>query len=412
MQLLSDLHEAHRRACKNKWTRPVVQKFNRRKEEGLQALALSLWFRTYSPGPMLCKMEYRPRKREVFVPAFEDEIVDHLYCMYTEELFLRLCTEDLYSGIKGRGNSYGIDRLERHIRQESLNFTVPCYVLKMDIRGYYLHMLRPVLLEICLDGLRKMASRRITKRSALRWGDVVDVDYVEYLTRVIVTQDPLKDCRRVAPLSEWDDLPPEKSFFHMEAGRGVPPGKLTSGLFGNLYLNGMDHFLKRELHCRHTGRFTDDFYVVSADRSLLLSLVPRIEEYLGRERGLELQKGKTRIFDVRKGVPFLGAFVLPHRRYMENRTVRRMRARLDEVQLNLKHDRGVSSAHSALNSYLGLMSQFRGYNMARQVMLEQHRFHKYGHFTLGMKKFVPFTPLSLKPREDEKQGFPIPEPGP
>ena len=298
-------------ACKNKWTRPLVQKFNRKKEENLQTIALSLWFRTYKPKLMLCKMEHKPRKREVFVPAFEDEIVDYLYKIYTDEIYLRLYIQDLYSGIKGRGTKYGVERLEMHIRQESRNYTEPCYVLKGDIKGYYPHMIRQLLYEICLDGLRKMSCHRITKRSPLRWCDVVDMDFVEFLTGQIALQDPTENCKRVSPLWEWDDFPPEKSFFHMEKGRGVPPGKVTSNTFGNIYLNALDHHMKRDLFVRHNGRFTDDFYAVSSDREFLLRLIPEIDGFLRKERGLELHKGKTRIFEVRKGVPFLGAFRMP-----------------------------------------------------------------------------------------------------
>lgn len=33
--------------------------------------------------------------------------------------------------------------------------------------------------------------------------------------------------------------------------RGIPIGNLTSQFFANLYLNGLDHFMKEELKCRH-----------------------------------------------------------------------------------------------------------------------------------------------------------------
>ena len=399
-QLLEDLHEAHKGACKDKWTRPVVQKFNRKKEENLQTIALSLWFRTYKPKPMLCKMEHKPRKREVFVPAFEDEIVDYLYKIYSDEIYLRLYIQDLYSGIKGRGTKYGVERLEMHIRQESRNYTEPCYVLKGDIKGYYPHMIRQLLYEICLDGLRKMSCHRITKRSPLRWCDVVDMDFVEFLTGQIALRDPTENSKRVSPLWEWEDFPPEKSFFHMEKGRGVPPGRLSSNTFGNIYLNALDHHMKRDLFVRHNGRFTDDFYAVSSDREFLLRLIPEIDGFLRKERGLELHKGKTRIFEVRKGVPFLGAFLMPHRRYMENRTLKGMRKKLVIVQRELREGGADVHAHSSINSYLGLLRQFRGYNIARTVMLEEHHFHKYGMFSLGMKRFIPSPPLVLRLDED------------
>ena len=47
----------------------------------------------------------------------------------------------------------GIERLQQHIRQESRNYKVPCYVMKMDIRGYFMHINREKLLRICLRSL-------------------------------------------------------------------------------------------------------------------------------------------------------------------------------------------------------------------------------------------------------------------
>ena len=38
------------------------------------------------------------------------------------------------------------------------NYTRPCYVLKMDISGYFMHIDRCRLLDITLRRLRRMAS--------------------------------------------------------------------------------------------------------------------------------------------------------------------------------------------------------------------------------------------------------------
>ena len=68
--------------------------------------------------------------------------------------------------------------------------------------------------------------------------------------------------------SDWDGLNFDKSMFHSPEGCGLPIGNLTSQLFNNVYLNVLDQFMKRELKCKHYGRYVDDFYVVSSDRKL------------------------------------------------------------------------------------------------------------------------------------------------
>ena len=72
-------------------------------------------------------------------------------------------------------------------------------------------------------------------------------------------------------------MPNDKSLFHSPEDCGLPIGNLTSQLFSNVYLNVLDQFMKRELKCRHYGRYVDDFFVVSADKEWLLSLVPKIK---------------------------------------------------------------------------------------------------------------------------------------
>ena len=100
------------------------------------------------------------------------------------------------------------------------NYTRPCYVLKMDISGYFMHIDRCRLLDITLRRLRRMASHptgtRATPpatvaggdaraplsaggvaraplsaggdaRAPVRWRDVVDMEFVAWLSRVIIT---------------------------------------------------------------------------------------------------------------------------------------------------------------------------------------------------------------------------------
>jgi RNA-directed DNA polymerase len=40
---------------------------------------------------------------------------------------------------------------------------------------------------------------------------------------------------------------------------GIPIGNLTSQIFANIYLNELDHFVKRELHEKYYLRYRDDF---------------------------------------------------------------------------------------------------------------------------------------------------------
>ena len=377
-QLYNDLCQAYLEARRHKRNKLYQQRFEAGLDVNMERLCEALWSRTYTALPSDCFVITDPKRREVFAAHFRDRIVHHLYFDYTHEMFERTFIQDSYSCIKGRGTHYGIQRLKQHIVKESRNYSRPCFVLKMDIRGYFMSIDRERLLNICLETLGKMGQHPIGGCTNVRWGEVVDME--------IVLLDPTRSCRIIGKASDWDALPHDKSLFHSREGCGLPIGNLTSQLFSNVYLNVFDQYMKRILHCKHYGRYVDDFYVVSCDRDWLESIVPQISEFLSSRLGLKVHEGKTTISDVKKGVEFLGAFVLPYRTYLSRNTLERIDVKL--FALENKND--AASIGNALNSYCGVMSHWQNYNVRKKMLLDRHRFTRYGLFDLDVHRFVPY----------------------
>ena len=355
-QLLADLYQAYYDARRHKRHKPYQLRFEADLERNLNALCDELYNRTYKPYPSTCFIITDPKKREVFAADFRDRIVHHLYYNYTHELYERTFIHDSYSCIRKRGTHFGIRRLEQHIRQESQHYTVPCYVLKMDISGYFMHINRQLLLSICLATLERMSSHRVLKHVPKTWQEVLDMDFVRYLTTEIVLLNPIEGCRLHGSKEEWEDLPKSKSLFHSPAGCGLPIGNLTSQLFSNVYLNVLDQYMKRELRCRHYGRYVDDFYVVSADKEFLLAVADYVKEMLQVRLHLEINDGKTKVLSVWNGVDFLGAYVKPYRQYASRQMVMRMR---EKLRLLPKYD--AQHVQASLQSYEGLLSHGRNF---------------------------------------------------
>ena len=405
-QLLADLHTAYLDARKHKRNRPYQLRFEAHLEENLSSLCQSLWMRTYRPNPSTCFIIRDPKQREVFAADFRDRIVHHLYYNYVHEMLEKTFIHDSYSCIKGRGTHYGIGRLEQHIRKESQNYQEPCYVLKMDIRGYFMHIDRSRLLTIVQDSLQRMGNHRVNGHTSQRWSEKVDMDFVDYLTREIVLLNPTEDCRIRGNASDWDGLPASKSLFRSKEGCGLPIGNLTSQLFSNVYLNVLDQYMKRTLKCHRYGRYVDDFCVVSADREWLRSLVPKVRRFLQEVLGLDVHEGKSQIRDVRMGVEFLGAYLKPHRRYVSNATLCRMHRKL-----RLLHAVACKGVHgsverkcllalrirSSLNSFLGVLSHYRSYGIrSRMMAVEYPCFGMYGSFSRNSLLFSPSSSFQVR----------------
>lgn len=374
--LLMDLYVAFLCAKRHKGNQPYVIRFEKHLMENLAELRDALWDRTYKPAPSSCFIIERPKKREVFAAQFRDRVVHHLYYNYTHEIYERTFIADSYSCVPERGTHYGINRLASHIRKASHNYTQKCYVMKLDIRGYFMHIDRQRLLDIATATLQKMAQKT----------DGIDIDFLLWLTREIILLDPNENCHIVGSEEDWIGLDPAKSMRFVNSGKGMPIGNLTSQLFSNVYLNVFDQFMKRELHCKHYGRYVDDAYVVSTDKAWLLSLVPDVQRFLSERLGLSLHMGKLIVTDIKYGVEFLGAFVKPYRTYASNDCLRRM-----ERNIRNMHTNDADAVYRSVNSFLGVLCHHKTYHIRRAMFLKK-KFMKVSTFNRDMTLFGKPTP--------------------
>lgn len=384
--LLLDLYAAFICAKRHKAKKPYVLHFERNLKENIESLCDDLWTRRYKPEPSTCFVIQRPKKREVFAAQFRDRIVHHLYYNYTHELFERTFIQDTYSCIPGRGTHYGIERMEQHIRQESHNWTRPCYALKIDIRGYFMHINRRRLLDIATASLLKMADHRAN--GGMKWRDVIDMEFILWLTHEIVLLDPTDGCRRVGNPSEWDGVDASKLMANAPADCGMPIGNLTSQLFSNVYMNPFDQMVKRLLYFLHYGRYVDDSDTICSDRQRLTDAIPVMRDFLKEELCLDMHMGKTQIIDVRYGVEFLGAFIKPYRTYICNRSLSRIRQEAADVM-----HMGRGQAFRTVNSLLGVMSHYSSYHLRREIFTQQHIL-RYGSFDRDMTTFTLSKPTT------------------
>ena len=391
-KLLLDLYVAYYDARKHKALRSYVRKWESNLKKNLEELCDDLIHRRYRPLPSKCFIVEYPKMREIFAAIFRDRIVHHLYYNYTHALYERTFIQDTYSCIKGRGTHYGIERLTDFCRKESQNWQRPCYAMHLDIRGYFMHIVRAKLLGLALASLRKMSLRRVSSDSLQTWGDVLDMEFLEWLTESIVMLDPRKDCIIVGDLKDWERLDKSKSLLKTDEGLGLPIGNLTSQLFSNVYLNAFDQFMKRDVKCRYYGRYVDDAIIVCADKGKLLSMVPYIHSFLKDELGLDLHMGKLKISEVNHGVEFLGSYIRPWRTYVSRKTLGRIEKKVKEIDCSKP-----SKALRSVNSYLGILHHTSSYRIRRKLFMKSE-FLRIGIFDRDMTKLTDRRRLYKKTR--------------
>ena len=229
---------------------------------------------------------------------------------------------------------------------KGISYRKECYVLKLDIEGYFMNISRQWLYDMIVSRLRKYSTSRTIP---------FDLPVALRLLAQVVFNDPVKGCYRKGRISDWNELPSTKSLFYAAPGCGLLIGNLTSQLFSNVYLSVLDDYVKRVLRCRHYGRYVDDFYIVGCCKEELLATITVIRGFLSRELGLKLHPRKIHLTDVGKGVRFLGAVVKPYQRYVCRGGLSRANAHVYEV---LTDECNPYTIRSVIQSYKGYRNHF------------------------------------------------------
>ena len=145
-QLLYDLFQAYYDARRNKRNTVNALAFEIDYERKLFTLYQEIISGQYEPGQSVCFISFKPVQREIFAASFRDRVVHHLIYSYISPIFERYFISDAYSCRTGKGTSYGIKRLDHFIRSCSRNYHQDCYILKLDISGYFMFMDRSIFL--------------------------------------------------------------------------------------------------------------------------------------------------------------------------------------------------------------------------------------------------------------------------
>ena len=287
------LHAAALRAATGKRGKPGVAAFLANLETEVLRLERELRTGRYRPGRYKTIEVFDPKHRTVSAAPFRDRVVHHALCAVIEPLFERGFIHDTYANRKGKGTHRAVARYERFRDRYR-------HVLRCDIYRYF-----PAIDHAIL---KRDVRRRIACPRTLALAECI-----------IDGSNPQEPVHLYYP---GDDL-----FTPFERRRGLPIGNLTSQLFANLYLDGLDHFAKEVLRAKGYLRYVDDFALFHDDPARLEDWRGRIARYLEGRR-LRLHPRKTHVVETGEPAEFLGFVLLPGGRRLPEGNVRRFRNRL------------------------------------------------------------------------------------
>lgn len=334
--------------------------------------------RQYRIGKSICFVVRYPRYREVFAGEFRDRVVHHYIALRLEPLFERIFCGRTYNCRKGKGQLAGVTQLAEDIREESENYTKDAYVMKVDLKGFFMSIIKSKLAKMIDDFI--VAHYEGDDKEDLRW-----------LCNLVIMHRPELNCERRSPLWMWNFIPKEKSLFTNGEDRGIAIGNLFAQLFANFLLNVIDW--KVDAVCVRHNRYVDDISFVRKDKEKLLSVIPMLRIEL-KKLGLRLNEKKFYLQHYSKGVQFTGAVIKPGRVYVANHTINSFAFAVERLgraaEMGMIDD--IKKEIVSVNSYLGIMSHYNEYATKRRIMAKlPPKFYEYcyieGHFDVVKLKY-------------------------
>jgi retron-type reverse transcriptase len=222
----ANLKEAFRKAARGKRKRKSVAAFEENLESNLLSLQYELEEGYYEPGEYLNFYIHDPKHRLISAAPFRDRVIHHALVNVIGPIYERKFIFDTYANRKGKGTHKALDRATYYMRRFE-------YVLSLDVRQYFPSIDHAILLDI----LKKT---------------IADEQVLHLCEQIIASGKDIHQNNYKMVYFPGDDL------FAQTRPRGLPIGNLTSQFWANVYLNGLDHYIKRVLGCKAYLRYVDD----------------------------------------------------------------------------------------------------------------------------------------------------------
>lgn len=269
------LYQAYLDARKSKRRKRACFQFERRIGAQIHALLDELKSGTYRPRPYYQFVVHEPKPRLIHAPAFRDCVVQHAIYRVIYPLFNRTFIAQSFACRPGYGTHKAADYAQWALRK----CAPESYTLKLDVRRFFYSIDRSIL--------RQLIERKIKDRR-----------FVDVMMLFSEHGEPI----------------------------GIPIGNLLSQLYALIYLNPLDHFVKRDLGIRLYCRYVDDSVLFGLGQAQAFALRGRIVEFLASR--LHLQLSKSTIAPVSRGINFVGyrtwrrcRYIRKHALYVANRAI-------------------------------------------------------------------------------------------
>lgn len=261
------LFDAYKKARRGKRKKRAVLEFERNLGANISALSKELKSETYQLQPYNEFTIYEPKKRIIYAPAFRDVVVQHDIYKEIYPIFNATFIDQSYACRVGYGTHKAALKAYKCILA-----TQGLHYVQMDIRKFFYRIGRDIL-------------------EGMFWRKIKDGRLIKLM----------------------------RMFCHQETNVGIPIGNLLVQLYALIYLNPMDHFIKRVLGVDYYVRYADDFILFGYDKQTCKELKDTVQEYIHDNLRLELSRFTIKRVD--DGINFAGYRMWPGKRLIRKRSM-------------------------------------------------------------------------------------------
>jgi hypothetical protein len=277
-----NLYIAWRKARRGKRYTAAASVFEQNLDTELVALHQTLLDETWQPGGFRSFTVHEPKRRKISAAPFQDRVVHHALVTILEPIYERKFCFDSYANRKGKGTHKALDRCTQYMRRYQ-------YVLQCDVQQFFPAIDHQILKAILAKTVACQPTLRLCEKIIDSGQGVLSSEYAMHYF-------------------------PDDDLFALNRPRGLPIGNLTSQFWANVYLNSLDHFIKRELKAPGYVRYVDDFLLFGDNKIDLHKWKAEVIRFLAGLR-LTIHESRAQPKPVKQGIPFLGFTVYPdHRR--------------------------------------------------------------------------------------------------
>lgn len=284
--------------------------------------------------------------REVFAAEPELKTMMSFALMRIAPLVESHLSSRTFNNRVGMGAQLAVNTLINDIYEVSGGYAKPCWIIKVDYKGFFPNMDR--------DYSWKLVSDIVIKE--YHGHDKADV---LYCLLVACFTDP-KRSRRKSPLWEWSSYPNYKSVYSRPDGKGGFIGYTYWQMIASLYPTEIDNYIAQYIS-GHFVRYVDDTVIVTDNPEMVLSKLPDLRKKLA-SIGITMHPTKFYCQPYQRGVEFLGYYIRPGRVHLKMKTINKA------MQVAVSRGRGKRNFRDAINSYLGMIKATADIKWATRIL--------------------------------------------